>query len=153
MKLIFRILLITAFLGSLFWIYKDRGNIGAYIAALTTVATFIGSFISLIKKDKTEPIINVELITVGHNSHRLVFSNTSSEDAYDINLPIKANPNHPVLKDVYERTFPIKTIYAKSDKEFIATVKLEANEFDLTWHWKNKKGKSFSRSNIVSVKS
>ena len=154
MKKIVQILLLIAFVGSLYWIYKDKNEVEPYVATIATLATLFGSFIDLSPKEKLEPLINVELVKVGNNQHRFIISNTSQIDAYDIDFELKENQKLPIPQNTYKGTFPIKSLFGNDYVEVIAALSFSSGiSFDLKWRWKNKKGKSFSRANIVSLKS
>ena len=152
MKTLFRFFSFLAFCGSLYWIYRASNEVEPYVVALASLAAIAGSFIEI---KKSKPEINVELVTVGPNSHSFIVSNTGNQDAYEVNLKfnLKDSQRFPIRKKPYENTFPVKTIFKNDYKEIIATLSFESGiEFDITWSWKNKKGKSFSRGNIVSLK-
>jgi|GEM_PF-4402034 hypothetical protein len=103
---------------------------------------------------KANPEITIHLINHhdGYGS-RLVIENTSSEDAYNINLAFKLKNNQPfpIQQKVYKETFPINIIDGKDRKEISTIIAADSDRlFNATWNWKNEKGKKFSRENIVN---
>ena len=103
---------------------------------------------------KANPEITIHLINHhdGYGS-RLVIENTSSEDAYNINLAFKLKNNQPfpIQQKVYKETFPINIIDGKNRKEISTIIAADSDRlFNATWNWKNEKGKKFSRENIVN---
>jgi len=152
MIILLRLVLLFAFFGSFYWIYRASSEVEPYISALVSLAAITGSFIEI---KKSKPEINIELVTIGHNSYLFTVSNTSDQDAYEIDLKfnLKDNQIFPIPKQLYEDTFPIKTIFKHDYKEIIASLSYDSGiEFDIKWSWKSNKGKSFSQENIVSLK-
>ena len=103
---------------------------------------------------KANPEITIHLINHhdGYGS-RLVIENTSSEDAYNINLAFKLKNNQPfpIQQKVYKETFPINIIDGKDRKEISTIIAADSDRsFNTIWNWKNEKGKKFSRENIVN---
>jgi hypothetical protein len=153
-KIFLQFLLFITFVGSIYWIYKNRTEVEPYVVAIASLATFIGSFIDFSTNGTNEPLINVELVKIGHNKHRFIISNTSQVDAYDIDFELKEGQKFPIPQNTYKETFPIKNIFGGDYVEVIAALSYDSGiSFDLTWRWKNKKGKSFFRANTVSLKS
>ncbi len=103
---------------------------------------------------KANPEITIYTINC-HDGYgfRLIIENTSNEDAYHIDLTfeLKKNQPFPIQQNVYNKTFPIKTIDGKV-KEEVSTIIVadSASSYNATWNWKNEKGKKFSRENIVN---
>ena len=103
---------------------------------------------------KANPEITIHLINHhdGYGS-RLVIENTSSEDAYNINLAFKLKNNQPfpIQQKVYKETFPINIMDGKDRKEISAIIVADSDHsFNATWNWENEKGEKFSRDNIVN---
>lgn len=152
MKIIFRILSVLAFFGSLYWISLDTSEIGPYLTALAFIITFLGTFLSSSKA--IEPSINITLSEAPYLKYLLILENPTNEDAHDINVifNLKENQKFPLQRKIYDETFPIRTMFSHSEKEIETLISpvLAINEkYDITWSWQNKKGKSFSRNSIL----
>ncbi len=103
---------------------------------------------------KVNPEITIYLIN-RHNGDgfRLIIENTSNEDAYHVNLTFEFNKNQPfpIQQNVYNETFPVKTVEGRVKKEVSTIIAaISDRSFKATWNWKNEKGKKFSRENVVN---
>ena len=103
---------------------------------------------------KANPKITIYLINRhdGYGS-RLIIENTSDEDAYNINLAFKLKNNQPfpIQQKIYKETFPINIIDGMDRKEISTIIVADSDRsFNVTWNWKNEKGRKFSRKNIVN---
>jgi len=155
MKYLFRILSFIAFLGTLYWIYREQSQTEPYIAALAAFAAFIGSLIGERMKEENQDVI-VSLIKAGHLDHRMVIENRGNDSVFDVDLHLnlKGEQRNPFPQGIEESTFPIKEIYPGDFREILVGLTFGTGvEFDGKWTWTNRKGMKFERQNIISIKS
>lgn len=159
---VLRILFLSVFFASLYWIHSEPGRFDPYISAILAVAALLGTFYDAQKKPAN---IIPRLIarkqdgdakTSASTDYALVVQNDGEMQAMDfeLRLLLADGQKSPVWdsdrKPASVVTFPI--IHPKQNVEWRAVIYFRApTEFDIIWSWKTIKGVTESRKGKLKL--